>query len=296
MSTTKQAPLPTHLLMATISSTFAEILTFPIDTIKIHLQLQTKRGASNLLNSTYEIYSNHGFGGYYRGYKPALLRASLNSALSATLYKPVRKYLGYNNRDCPLYIKLTAGVITGSSTQILAAPADLLKVRMQADTKRLQPLYHGFGDAIKSIYTKYGLFAFWKGLGPSMCRAGFSTAATLGTYDHCKSFVLNIYWFQTKGIYEKDIRLHFLCSICSSFCTTLVGCPFDVIKTRYQSQSFNSPIYKSSRHCLTMIVKQEGITVLFKGFVPMYALSGPWQISFFVMFEFLHKQILGDSF
>eukprot|EP01084_Bolivina_argentea_P187829 323470_1 len=322
-----QKEISKHLLMAAVSSAFAEILTFPIDTIKVYLQLQTrydginhhiphelelgsghvgmksghshhtmKLGIANLYTATHEIYSKLGIRGYYRGYKPAVLRASLNNALSATVYKPVRKFLGYDNRDCPLYIKMAAGIITGSSTQLLAAPTDLLKVRLQADATRDNARYHGFADAIIKIYSEHGWRAFWKGLGPSMCRAGFSVAATLGTYDHSKSFLLSHDICKSKGITDKDIRLHLVCSIVSGFFATLFACPFDVVKTRYQSQSLNRPIYLSSRDCLANIVKNEGLLVLFKGFVPMYARLGPWQISFFIVFEFLHKQFLGKSF
>ena len=167
---------------------------------------------------------------------------------------------------------------------------------MQADATRYNPRYEGFFDAINKIYLKYGWTAFYRGIGPSMLRAGFSVAATLGTYDHCKSIILANKWSLQHGITEKDVRLHFICSLCSGFLATLLAVPFDVVKTRYQSQSFGQPMYLSARHCLSHIVEKEGIKVLFKGFVPMYARLGPWQITFFIVFEFLHKEILGESF
>ena len=95
-----------------------------------HSHHNQRLGITNLIATVKEIYSNHGLRGFYRGYKPAILRASLNNALSATIYKPVRKNLGFDHRDCPLYIKLTSGFLTGSCTQIIAAPTDLLKVRL----------------------------------------------------------------------------------------------------------------------------------------------------------------------
>lgn len=167
---------------------------------------------------------------------------------------------------------------------------------MQADATRHNPRYHGFADAIQQIYSKYGWKAFYRGLVPSMLRAGFSVAATLGTYDHCKSYILRQNWCIQMGINDKDVRLHFICSLSSGFLATLLAVPFDVVKTRYQSQSFGAPIYISTRHCLSQIIQKEGISVLFKGFIPMYARLGPWQISFFLVFEFLHKELLGESF
>lgn len=326
-SSSSQAHISKHLFMAATSSGIAEIVTFPIDTIKVYLQLQTKfdgknphlpselevgsahsgmksghthhnqrLGINNLYNVMHEIYFYHGIKGYYRGYKPAVIRAGLNNALSATIYKPVRHYLGSENRDCPLYIKLLSGILTGASTQILASPTDLLKVRMQADAIRHNPRYCGFFDAINQIYHKYGWKAFYKGIGPSMLRAGFSVAATLGTYDHSKSLILKSQWSLNNSIKETDIKLHIICSLCSGFLATLLAVPFDVIKTKYQSQSFNSPTYVSARHCLSTILEKEGISALFKGWIPMYARLGPWQITFFVVFELLHKEILGQSF
>lgn len=191
---------------------------------------------------------------------------------------------------------------------------------MQADAARSTPRYKGFGDAVRTIYHESGWKAFYRGLGPSMGRAGFSVAATLGTYDHCKYLLLRQTWTHKQGIDSKDFRLHVLCSLCSGFFATLLACPFDVVKTRYQSQSFINPLYSSGTMCLKQIVKNDGITVLFRGFAPMYAryatsslaydcckidkmhcgsLSlrlGPWQITFFVTFEWLHKRILNGSF
>ena len=138
------------------------MLTFPIDTTKVYLQLNHKRknnipheilpeyelgtahlglkkghthhntrkplGVGNYLLTMKSIYANNGIRGFYKGWKPAILRASLNNALSASFYKPVRKLFGSDTRDCPLYVKLASGFTTGSTTQILAAPTDLLKV------------------------------------------------------------------------------------------------------------------------------------------------------------------------
>ena len=93
-----------------------------------HHNTRKSLGIANYFVTMKSIYNNSGIRGFYKGWKPALLRASLNNALSASFYKPVRKLFGADTRDCPLYIKLASGFTTGSTTQILAAPTDLLKV------------------------------------------------------------------------------------------------------------------------------------------------------------------------
>jgi len=157
----------------------------------------------------------------------------------------------------------------------LAAPTDLLKVRLQADSLRPVPRYNGLLDAIKKIYSNHGFRAFYRGLGPSIARAGFSVAATFGTYDHTKAYILRVMKWQD------NIKTHIASSSLSGLIATLVSCPFDVIKTRYQSQSISNPLYKSPRQCFGTITKQEGLSVLYRGFGPMYFRLAPWQVSFF---------------
>ena len=89
----EQPEISKHLLMAAASSAFAELLTFPIDTVKVYLQLQKhstrlpeqlevgsahsgmksghshhnhRLGLSNLLFTTNDIYKKHGLRGFYR--------------------------------------------------------------------------------------------------------------------------------------------------------------------------------------------------------------------------------------
>ena len=114
-----------------------------------------------------------------------------------------------------------------------------LKVRLQADNARPKPRYRGVFDAAISIYRRHGAGAFWKGLGPSMGRAGVAVASTFGTYDHVKSILL-------KNQFKDNFKTHTLSSLMAGFVATLVACPFDVVKTRYQSQSMTRPLYKFS--------------------------------------------------
>ena len=148
-----------NLPIAGLSAAFSEFITLPIDTVKVYVQLQSKisdpsvvlptelevgsaysglksghthptnqLGLKNYQKYCHEIYTTHGIKGFYRGSIPAILRATLNNALSATIYKPIREYIsGKKNREVPLIMKILSGVITGSITQILAAPTDLLK-------------------------------------------------------------------------------------------------------------------------------------------------------------------------
>jgi hypothetical protein len=51
-------------------------------------------------------------------------------------------------------------------------------------------------------------------------------------------------------------------------------------------------IYKSSLECGLATVRNEGVTALYKGFVPAFMRMGPWNIIFFLVYERL-KQLTG---
>ena len=65
---------------------------------------------------------------------------------------------------------------------------------------------------------------------------------------------------------------------------TLIGCPFDVIKTRLQTATtpFTSPL-----HCLWWTAKNDGIRTLWKGFVPQLLTSTPYSIIMFGTYQAL---------
>ena len=124
----------------------------------------------------------------------------------------------------------------------------LKKVRLQADSTRAEPRYQGLFDAIRVIYNRHGLSAFWRGLVPSMGRAGFGVATTFGTYDHTKSVLLrnsfNIPMIKKKYRGKDNVITHSISSLTAGLVASIVTCPFDVVKTRFQSQSIGVPKYK----------------------------------------------------
>ena len=78
----------------------------------------------------------------------------------------------------PLYAKLCMGATAGMVGQLISVPADLIKVRMQADGRLMaagklaQPRYRGMADAARQIVAAEGVVGLWRGVGPAVQRAG----------------------------------------------------------------------------------------------------------------------------
>lgn len=170
--------------------------------------------------------------------------------------------------------------------QVVASPADLVKVRMQADgrmvSRGLQPRYSGPFDALNKIIKTEGLAGLWKGVFPNVQRAFLVNMGELACYDNAKRFVIE------RRISADNIYAHTLASIVSGLSATALSCPADVIKTRMMNQATNKEgrvNYTNSYDCLVKTVRVEGLRALWKGFLPTWARLGPWQFVFWVSYE-----------
>lgn len=181
------------------------------------------------------------------------------------------------------------------SEQVFASPADLVKVRMQADgrlaSQGQQPRYSGPYDALSKIIRTEGIRGLWKGVFPNVQRAFLVNMGELACYDHAKRFVIN------HQIANDNIYAHTLASIMSGLSATTLSCPADVVKTRMMNQAAGEEgkiKYRNSYDCLVKTVRVEGFKALWKGFIPTWARLGPWQFVFWVSYE-KFRQIAGLS-
>lgn len=179
--------------------------------------------------------------------------------------------------------------------QVVASPADLIKVRMQADgrllSQGLQPRYRGVYEALKIILRTEGLGGLWQGVVPNVQRAFLVNMGELACYDHVKRIIIQ------NQVCDDNIYAHTLASIMSGLSATTLSCPADVVKTRMMNQSAGKEsevMYRNSFDCLVKTARGEGVRALWKGFFPTWARLGPWQFVFWVSYEKL-RHIAGLS-
>ena len=181
--------------------------------------------------------------------------------------------------------------------QLIASPADLVKVRMQSDgrlaSRGLPARYIGISDAFTKIVKEEGFLGLWKGLGPNVQRAFLVNMGELACYDKSKHFLIS------NKVCHDNVYAHTLASMMSGLCATTLSCPADVIKTRIMNQASSvndiAP-YKNSIDCLFKTVQKEGIMALWKGFFPTWARLGPWQLIFWVSYEQMRQHAGMTSF
>ncbi|XP_061338517.1 LOW QUALITY PROTEIN: mitochondrial uncoupling protein 3-like [Gastrolobium bilobum] len=174
--------------------------------------------------------------------------------------------------------------------QVIASPADLIKVRrMQADSRMVSQVHQPRYSIQDKIVQAEGFKGLWKGVFLNIQRAFLVSMGELACYDHAKQFVIK------NRIAEDNVYAHTLASIMSGLAATSLSCPADVVKTRMMNQAAKMEsqfLYSSSYDCLVKTVKVEGIRyirALWKGFFPTWARLGPWQFVFWVSYEKFRK-------
>jgi len=141
--------------------------------------------------------------------------------------------------------------------------------------------YHNAISGLFRMSREEGVASLWRGVWPNSARALLMTASQLASYDAFKRMLL-----EAKGLHMKDdLTTHFSASFLAGFVATTVCSPVDVIKTRVMSAKEKSGLVGLVRE----IVRKEGWSWMFKGWVPSFIRLGPHTIVTFLFLE-QHKR------
>ena len=176
------------------------IFTNPLEIVKIRLQTQgemlrtaVKEGMANPAaprRGAVSIVKELGLLGLYKGAGACLLRDIPFSAIYFPCYSHVKKSVFHEEtRQLGVFDLLASGAIAGMPAAYLTTPADVIKTRLQVETKRGETVYNGIVDAARKIYREEGIRAFFKGGLPRIFRSSPQFGATLMCYEVLQRYV-----------------------------------------------------------------------------------------------------------
>ncbi|XP_053781725.1 putative mitochondrial transporter UCP3 [Desmodus rotundus] len=276
---------------------FADLLTYPLDTAKVRLQIQGENQAAlaaqniqyrGVLGTIQTMVRTEGPRSLYNGLVAGLQRQMSFASIRIGLYDSVKQFYTPKGADnSGITTRILAGCTTGAMAVTCAQPTDVVKVRFQA-TIHLGPgsnqKYNGTMDAYRTIAREEGVRGLWKGTLPNIMRNAIVNCAEMVTYDIIKEKLLQYHLF------TDNFPCHFVSAFGAGLCATVVASPVDVVKTRY----INSPPgqYRSPLDCMLKMVAREGPTALYKGFTPSFLRLGAWNVIMFVTYEQLKRALM----
>jgi len=181
-------------LMAGTAAMTAEAVTYPFDSIKTRKQL--KFSAPETDQEETLASRMHNLRSLYFGVRVAVLRHLPYSGTRLMVYEQLRAAMTHSSMfggagHTPPFLALAAAATaSGAIGQFVASPADLLKVRMQAEGRRVlqgEPrLYDGLLDVVRRVVTEEGFTTLWTGVYANMARACFMNLGDQAVYDSVK--------------------------------------------------------------------------------------------------------------
>ncbi|XP_072231433.1 dicarboxylate carrier UCP2-like [Leuresthes tenuis] len=279
---------------AGLAACIADLITFPLDTAKVRLQIQ---GESHKIEGSGAVKYRGVFGtittmvrtegarSLYNGLVAGLQRQMSFASVRIGLYDSMKQFYTRGSDNAGIVARLMAGCTTGAMAVTFAQPTDVVKVRFQAQVRLTEGerRYTGTLDAYKTIARDEGVRGLWKGCMPNITRNVIVNCAELVTYDTIKELILKY------GLMTDNLPCHFTAAFGAGFCTTIVASPVDVIKTRFMNSA--SGQYSSAINCALTMVRNEGATAFYKGFMPSFLRLGSWNIVMFVTYEQLKRSM-----
>ncbi|KAM4589837.1 dicarboxylate carrier UCP2-like isoform 2-T2 [Fundulus diaphanus] len=214
----------------------ADLVTFPLDTAKVRLQVQGESKAlpkgqkakfRGVFGTIIPIVRNEGPRNLYNGLLAGLHRQMCFSSVRIGLYDTMKQLYAHGSENPGLGTRLLAGSTTGAMAVAFAQPTDVVKVRFQAQIRQPEngfvKRYSGTIDAYRTIARDEGLRGLWKGCLLNITRNAIVNCSELVTYDIIKEQIL------MSKLMTDNVPCHFTAAFAAGFCTTIVASPVDVL-------------------------------------------------------------------
>ena len=303
-----------NALAGAITATLSRAICQPFDVLKIRLQLQAEDRSNakyrSLRHAVFRIFKEEGVKAYWKGHVPGQGLSILYGAISVGIYQTLWHHSekgGYNLSSSRTKLAVTdilIGSFAAVPATVISYPFDVIRTRLvcqspssvsnlSIDSKRSP--YKGTINALIQISSKEGWTALYKGLPAALYTVPVYNGLSLCMYNSLKPLIIP---YMTK-LDEMSIPL--LSDVATGFLGGLSGLitktltfPMDTVKKRLQVQGFaegraamgETPHYRGFWHCLTTIVRTEGVTSgLFKGWIPGIIKAFPNGIVHFVLLE-----------
>ncbi|KAF2966503.1 hypothetical protein GQX73_g7047 [Xylaria multiplex] len=215
------------------------------------------------------IVRNSGPRGLYDGLTASLLRQMTYSTVRFGVYEDLKRRFTPEGQKPTLPLLIGLSSLSGLLGGLSGNAADVVNVRMQQEAvlpeSHKRHYRNGLDGMIKMARTE-GLYSSWfRGVWPNATRAALMNASQLASYDTIKVALM------TYTPLGDTTTTHFASSLAAGFVATTICSPVDVIKSRVMS----SHTTKGLVSFIAEIYAKEGVSWMFKGWVPAFLRLGP---------------------
>lgn len=182
--------------------------------------------------------------------------------------------------DLPIRYRFVAGATAGISETLLMYPLDVVKTRMQLQS-RLNPKYTGPLDCFVKTLRNEGATRFYRGIASPILMEVPKRATKFSCNAKYQSLLRDMF-----GLEKVTQSLTIVSGSMAGMTEAIIITPFEVVKIRVQDYEtvFNGPL-----QCLRYILKNEGVLALYTGVEATMWRSAVWNAGFFGIMHFVHS-------
>ncbi|XP_043718083.1 adenine nucleotide transporter BT1, chloroplastic/mitochondrial [Telopea speciosissima] len=270
-----------HAFAGALAGTVVSLCLHPVDTIKTVIQScgTDQKSVSHVVRS---VISERGVIGLYRGIASNIASSAPISAVYTFTYESVKgSLLPILPKEYYSLAHCMAGGCASVATSFIFTPSERIKQQMQVGSH-----YQNCWDAFVQILKSGGLRSLYAGWGAVLCRNIPHSIIKFYTYEKLKESMLS----SAKPNAQPDALQTLVCGGLAGSAAALFTTPFDVVKTRLQTQIPGSlRQYDGVLHALQEIAKHEGLGGLYRGLTPRLVMYISQGALFFASYEFLKR-------
>ncbi|XP_021754173.1 uncharacterized protein LOC110719529 [Chenopodium quinoa] len=268
-----------HAVSGALAGIAVSLCLHPIDTVKTIVQ-SCQPGQKSICHIGRSVLSERGLPGLYRGITSNITASAPISAIYTFTYESVKEFmLPSLAKEYHSVAHCTAGACASIATSVVFTPSERIKQQMQVNSK-----YQNCWNAVQRIINTGGLRSLYAGWGAVLCRNIPHSIIKFYTYESLKQMLMSSHP-PTK---QPSTLQTLLCGGLAGSTAALFSTPFDVVKTRLQTQMPGSTQkYHSIFNTLQDICEHEGVRGLYRGLIPRLAMYMSQGALFFASYEFL---------
>ncbi|XP_049936720.1 uncharacterized protein LOC116265462 isoform X2 [Nymphaea colorata] len=245
-----------YALAGALAGIFVSLWLHPVDTVKTVIQSRRmdQKSISHVLGT---ILSEKGLMGLYRGIGSNLVTSAPISAVYTFTYEAVKgAVVPLLPKEYHSFAHCTAGGCASIATSFIFTPSERIKQQMQVGSR-----YGNCWNALIGIIQKGGLSSLYAGWGAVLCRNIPHSIIKFYTYESLKQWASS----SSQNCLQHSTLQTLICGGLAGSTAALFTTPFDVIKTRLQTQIPGSiKVYNGVFHALKDIANEEGLRGLYR--------------------------------
>ncbi|CAJ1436343.1 unnamed protein product [Effrenium voratum] len=288
--TDSDVPLLHRLAAATLSGATAQLLSYPMQTVRRRMQFpypeelgaQGSLAYANLRDTFRQIQATEGLAALYKGASIVWMKGPLTVGLAFVVNDALKGYFHrrHASDEHDQYIalpgrghvtdgtaqklsaveSLVVGGAAGATAKTVIAPLDRVKIIYQTDKTR-HFSWHDVIHRLKDIYNVEGVPGLWRGHGATLLRVVPYSAISFTVFDPYKAGL-------RRALPDlSDVQVRFVAGAAAGATATSFTYPLDLLRARMAAHQ-GAAAYDGYLRAVSQIIKNEGAWALWSGWKP----------------------------